>query len=115
MVNNDDFETFWRAYPRRIAKGAAREKFAKAIKLTTLETMLEAIAAYIGHKPERIDFKHPATWLHQECWDDEWESEKPKLTGIAAAAERLLSNGSGSNYQPNHYDQRLPAITKYQS
>lgn len=74
MTLEDDFNLFWRAYPRRISKGAARDAFTKAIRKTTLDTMLQAIADYIRFKPERIDFKHPATWLNQECWDDEWQS-----------------------------------------
>lgn len=74
MTREDQFETFWKAYPRRVAKGHARSSFEKAIRKTTLETMLTAIANYIRHKPERVDFKHPATWLNGECWDDEWAS-----------------------------------------
>lgn len=80
MTVADDFDTFWKAYPRRVAKGHARTAFDKAIRKTTLETMLQAIAAYIRFKPERIDFKHPATWLNGECWDDEWASV-PRETG----------------------------------
>lgn len=75
-----DFEQFWRAYPRRVAKGHARTAFEKAIRKTDLATMLAAIADYIRFKPERIDFKHPATWLNGECWSDEWASV-PRETG----------------------------------
>ena len=77
---SDDFDTFWSAYPRRISKGTARTAFAKAIRKTTLEAMLAAIEDYKRFKPERIDFKHPATWLNGECWSDEWESV-PQETG----------------------------------
>jgi hypothetical protein len=77
MTKEEQFDAFWAAYPRRISKGAARTAFAKAIKKTTLEVMLEALKAYRLHKPEKIDFKHPATWLNGECWDDEWEQKSP--------------------------------------
>jgi hypothetical protein len=77
----EDFETFWRAYPRRIGKGAARAEFAKAIGKTTVSNMLSAIAAYIANKPAYQDFKHPRTWLHQECWDDEWTQPAQRNTG----------------------------------
>ncbi|TIM14482.1 MAG: hypothetical protein E5Y67_12445 [Mesorhizobium sp.] len=80
MSHEDDFNLFWRTYPRRISKGAARTAFERAIRKTSLETMLAAIADYIRFKPERIDFKHPATWLNQECWDDEW-ANVPRETG----------------------------------
>ena len=69
------FDQFWDAYPRKIAKGAARREFGKAIQLTDLQTMLTAIEAYKTHKPAHVDFCHPATWLHQERWDDEWEGD----------------------------------------
>jgi hypothetical protein len=72
MTREDQFDAFWKAYPRRVAKGHARTAFDKAIRKTTLEAMLAAIADYIRFKPDRIDFKHPATWLNAESWDDEW-------------------------------------------
>ncbi|MBZ9894226.1 hypothetical protein LB545_07695 [Mesorhizobium sp. BR1-1-6] len=75
-----DFDVFWAAYPRRISKGAARTAFEKAIRKTDLETMLAAIRDYQRFKPERIDFKHPATWLNQECWDDEWQAVPKEVT-----------------------------------
>jgi len=80
MTHEDDFNLFWRTYPRRISKGAARDAFTKAIRKTTLDTMLHAIGDYIRFKPDRIDFKHPATWLNQECWDDEWQSVPKEVT-----------------------------------
>ncbi|MGR9130793.1 hypothetical protein [Rhizobium leguminosarum] len=73
MTKEQQFENFWKCYPRRVAKGAARKAFEKAIKKATLEDMIKAISEYVAKKPEKIDFKHPATWLNGECWDDEWE------------------------------------------
>lgn len=80
MTRAEAFETFWKCYPRRIAKGKARTAFEKAIKKTTLENMLTAITTYVAKKPEKIDFKHPATWLNGECWDDEWEPQQAKAS-----------------------------------
>ena len=80
MTIEDDFNAFWRAYPRRISKGTARAAFAKASRKTTLAAMLTAIEDYIRFKPDRIDFKHPATWLNGECWSDEWACV-PQETG----------------------------------
>lgn len=80
MTKEEQFEQFWAAYPRRISKGAARKAFDKAIKKTTLEAMIKALEKYKLHKPEKLDFKHPATWLNGECWDDEWEVKAPTFT-----------------------------------
>ncbi|RVQ21808.1 hypothetical protein [Sinorhizobium meliloti] len=79
MTKEQQFEAFWKSYPRRVAKGAARKAFDKAIKKTTLESMLKAITEYVAKKPEKIDFKHPATWLNGECWDDEWEPAQARV------------------------------------
>ena len=93
MTKEEAFETFWKCYPRRVAKGAARTAFAKAIKKTDLETMLKAITEYVAKKPEKIDFKHPATWLNGECWDDEWEPPQPK------APQQIVNTAHLQRYQ----------------
>lgn len=86
----DQFDDFWRAYPRRVAKGAARLAFAKALRKTTLETMLKALESYIRHKPEQIDYCHPATWLNAERWEDEWETpETVKAAPVVRTARSL--------------------------
>lgn len=84
------FAAFWTAYPRKIGKKAAQNKFKQAIKLTDLPTMLAAIERYKEHKPADIDFCHPTTWLHQGRWDDEFtESIERKTNG--AGRQRELS------------------------
>jgi hypothetical protein len=40
----DGFSKFWESYPRKVAKKAAEKAFARAIKETTLEQMLAALA-----------------------------------------------------------------------
>jgi len=71
----DAFDEFWQAYPRKEGKGAARKAFAKAIRLTTLETMLTALR-WQRTQPNWVKaggqyIPHPSTWLNQERWDDE--------------------------------------------
>jgi hypothetical protein len=84
MTQDEQFAAFWKSYPRRISKGAARKAFAKAIKKTTLENMLKAITEYVAKKPDKIDYKHAATWLNGECWDDEWEPEQARVSLTSA-------------------------------
>ena len=70
------FEKFWEAYPKRVAKAAARVEFAK-LKPTEelLATMLEAI----GKQKESAQWKeaggqyipYPKTWLHNRRWEDD--------------------------------------------
>jgi hypothetical protein len=72
-VDDEEFETFWRAYPRREAKGAARRAYEKARKSVSAETILQGAERYARERTfEDPKFtKHPATWLNGECWGDE--------------------------------------------
>lgn len=71
----EDFEEFWKITPvaRRVDKKRARAEYAKARKLATKDEIHAGYARYrnaTAHlEPERT--KHPATWLHGECWTDE--------------------------------------------
>lgn len=72
-VDTKEFDSFWSAYPRRVAKGAARKAWSKAMGITNAETIMMALsvqrAAGFGRDP--LYTKHPSTWLNGECWLDE--------------------------------------------
>jgi hypothetical protein len=85
-VNNftSDFSIFWKAYPRKVAKGAAEKIWAR-LKHTPdlLPRMLSAI-----EKQKKTDqwrnpqyIPHPATWLNRKQWlDGEDESLEANVT-----------------------------------
>jgi len=85
-----DFETFWKAYPNRVGKGAALQAWNKNGR-PPIETILKAIISQIlwrkSAKPNefRPEWKNPSTWLNQKCWEDEVKVEqsngKPIITG----------------------------------
>ncbi len=67
------FAEFWQAYPRKVAKKAAVQKFAKAVADGADPAVIVAAAQRYADDPER-DARytaHPATWLHQGRWEDE--------------------------------------------
>lgn len=69
-----DFQRFWEAYPKRVAKEAARKAFDKAMKKTDIETIIKAVKSYA----EKVDLNfcnNPATWLNADRWLDEYKSE----------------------------------------
>ena len=88
------FDTFWDEYPNRKGKPKAREAFKKAIKKTTLETMLSAIQKQKHSSQWTRDngqyIPYPATWLNQERWEDEVDT-----------------NGSGTGHSDEPGLQRL--------
>ena len=71
----DSFNTFWKEYPRKVGKGAARKSFEKAMKKADLKTILDAVKAQRQSpqwtKDDGQFIPHPATWLNQERWADE--------------------------------------------
>lgn len=74
-VEPTPFDTFWKAYPKKMSKGTAKKAFDKAIKITSLDTILEAIGRlsksvnWIKEKGKYIPY--PATWLNAMGWEDE--------------------------------------------
>lgn len=82
---NDDFEKFWKAYPKKKAKATAQRAFEKAIKKTDLETILRGIEAQKKSRQwQEADGRfvpHPATWLNAGAWDDE-VTEEEKEEGL---------------------------------
>ena len=74
------FDEFWSKYPRKVAKKAAMQAYARLpmdeqeLAVDTLDTHLE----YWRLKETESDFiPHPATWLNQGRYFDELEL-KPK-------------------------------------
>ena len=68
-----DFETFWIAYPRKVAKPKALAAWQKA-KLPAVADLLTAIASQSAseqwRKNEGQFIPHPATWLAGQRWND---------------------------------------------
>jgi hypothetical protein len=69
------FETWWRQYPKRVAKAAALKAYRTVLtkELTTPDELLAGAMRYAadreGQDPRYT--KHPATWLNGGCWADE--------------------------------------------
>lgn len=84
----DDFERFWSIYPRKVAKGQARKTFERIISDMPVDEAREftdlivgAVKSHISNRKELENtksfvppWKHPATWLQGECWNDELKS-----------------------------------------
>ena len=81
------FDEFWSKYPRKIAKKAAMQAYARLpmdeqeLAVDTLDTHLE----YWRIKETETDFiPHPATWLNQGRYFDELEmkAKAPKKPAL---------------------------------
>ena len=68
------FRLFWRAYPRKIGRGAALRSWVAQ----ELEEHGEMIVAAVKKYPFSTDIKfvcHPTTFLSQWRWEDSFEEE----------------------------------------
>lgn len=67
------FDEFWEAYPKKVAKKAAHEKYDRIIqkKIATHEQIMAGLDLYKRTKEDWRDWLHPTTWLHGQRWDDE--------------------------------------------
>lgn len=88
----DDFENWWKVYPHKASKGAARKAYLKARKTVDVETLLAGAKRYAADPKRDPAFtKHAATWLNAECWLDEQPSEKPTLVADPLAELKNLA------------------------
>jgi hypothetical protein len=66
-----EFDTFWKAYPRKIEKQKAIIAFNKAISKITLQAMLDSLPNLKALASDISFIPYPATWLNGERWTDE--------------------------------------------
>jgi hypothetical protein len=86
------FERFWQAYPRAVAKGAARTAWPKAVRTAGGIGAIVDGAARFAADPNRLDkyTPHPATWLRGERWDDPPlppRTDRPPTTTLPSRAD----------------------------
>lgn len=78
-AHSKEFDSFWEHYPRKVGKLAAKTAFSKALSLTDVSNIQEALRR-LHQEVRGQDQKfipHPATWLNQGRWDDE-PTQQPK-------------------------------------
>ena len=72
----EDFDKFWKEYPKKVAKGDARKAWLQTQNIRPdLDTLLKAVSAAKRTDQWRQDggkyIPYPATWLRQERWEDQ--------------------------------------------
>ncbi len=71
-ITDIQFEEFWKTVPNKDGKKPSLAAFKKAIKKISLEDLIIAYKANVQVCEAQNRFKkNPATWLNQECWNDE--------------------------------------------
>lgn len=68
-----EFNSFWEVYPRKLGKGEAKAAFVKAVDKFGADVVLEGVARFAAdpNLPAVQFIPRAATWLNQERWEDE--------------------------------------------
>lgn len=101
---SENFEVFWKAYPKRKSKGHAEKVFAK---INPDEQLLATMLATIERAKKSVDWQkddgqyipYPATWLNAKGWED--EIKKGGRSGTHKQSSRQF---------PKHEDYRPPEV-----
>jgi hypothetical protein len=67
----EQFEEFWKIYPKKVDKTQAIRQFKRALNRATFEDLLAGVIRYSNdpNLPEEKRFiKNPATWLNSDGW-----------------------------------------------
>lgn len=109
------FDQFWREYPRKVGKGAARKAFLKAIRVAPFERILAGLERYkaeISGREMRY-VAHPASWLNGERWDDEPGAnrqetiyEAPRVDDVTVTWRARLTNYKRGGFWPSNWGPR---------
>lgn len=104
-----EFEIFWQAYPRKVAKRLAAQCYEKAIRRLQdsedepAEFLLERTLMFAESDAGKagVYCPHPSTWLNQDRFMDdpvEWNRKPSAREQPKALPPRLVIPG---NYNPN--------------
>lgn len=93
-----DFEKFWSAYPKKVAKKSAKKAFSRVKE--PVETLLAAIERQKCSEQWSKDngqyIPNPATWLNQGRWEDELVPATPVNSPQSCPdGLELVSDGKG--------------------
>jgi hypothetical protein len=85
---NEEFEKFWTHYDHKKSKGLAVKSFEKALKVDSFDNILAGLTKYVNTRGKDSQFwKHPSTWLNQECWKDEYNSTQNNFKSTSASRD----------------------------
>ena len=123
-ANTDGFERFWKAYPKKRAKGDA-EKAWNALKPS--EPLVNQIIATLELAKTSAEWQkdngqfipYPATWLRRIGWEDEYGPDqadnpttKAELEEKLEIAKAMLAGYSDDELLAARYSKRIADLTK---
>jgi hypothetical protein len=111
-----EFETLWKAYPRKIGKKKAFECFKKArkVKKVPYEVIESGLYRYLTYiNQQELDeqyIQHASTWFNQEKWQDDFI-----CTGVNKKPKNAMEYYKQQYGEENHGFTRDETIIDYYS
>lgn len=89
-VGADLFDEFWKAYPKKVAKDAARKAFLKRkpsqeLLVQMVDSIRKQVLTDAWKKDGGQFIPHPATWLNDGRWEDDFETSETSSNPFAGA------------------------------
>jgi hypothetical protein len=116
-IKDNEFNLFWNSYPNKKSKWEAVKSFNKAIKNNSFELIMDGLNKYIAdHDNKKAkwvfcpEYKHPTTWLNQQCWLDEYD--KITIKSIAEEYEQILIEDWRSKRFIDKYSNEIRNLTQ---
>ena len=81
---DEQFEAWWKIYPRKAGKGDARKAFASAVKRGASVGELTRAVSEQRWNPDPQFIPHGATWLNGERWQDDPTAAAPEAAKPAS-------------------------------
>lgn len=112
-VTEERFDIFWNEYPRKVGKGQAKKIWSKiAPDKALFEKIMSALRVVKNCQQWQTDrgqfIPHPATWLNQERWDDEYGTADAEAPNNKASpkygTKNLFKNFGERNYTPEELE-----------
>lgn len=108
------FEEFWKVYPNRKGRGHALKAWMKISPPPPLaEKIMCAVREQVAWRDSangefRPAWKHPATWLNGQCWEDEDEIEsipaESPIPVVKSIRDGVVTLGDGSVMTKKDYE-----------
>jgi hypothetical protein len=104
------FDYFWKIYPKKVGKDAARKAFEKRNPdEQLLNAMIRAVRSQMDSDAWKADggkyIPHPTTWLNQGRWQDGETEEKPWWETRSGVEEMAMKIGMPRWSQMTPFDQ----------
>ena len=83
-IYSDNFEIFWKLYPRKVGKHSAGKSFEKSLRFIFYDDLMKALKIFISEneRTETQYIPHAATWLNQKRFLDYKDREQPKKINL---------------------------------